>query len=170
MNCIIAINQCSPDELEMLRLTYYAAHYKDEIPFWEALIARQRSFLQSDLMEQYLITYDDLGNYNSIGYTRKLLMDTLRCAAKAMLDEVDSPYNISDDGLDYLKAATDQAAWVSETLKNDDEQSAILRVLNFTQESFDFLPGIGDDIYCFKYGYADHSSPISDLTHLNDED
>lgn len=163
-----ALDACTEPELDMLRKLYYYPAYINELPFWDYLMKRQEILTRERLCTEYEITLDDFGRYATMPETQayRLMMAQLKCAADAILMEATSEYGVSDDGLDYLTAATDQASWVSETLANYDRVADVLKVLNMTKDDVD----INETAMCFQYGYADHGGPMSELAHMNDEE
>lgn len=175
MDMTTAVDNCTLAELDMIRKIYYMNNWDKAQGFWEYLIQRQVILTRDELCAQYSIGRDDFGKYASIseGDAYKLMMAGLKAAAEAIHDQAISPYGVSDDGMDYLSAAADQVAWVLNILRedtitgNESRVTMLLSLLNMTQADFDLDPSRE---YGFKYGYADHESPISDLAHINDED
>lgn len=175
MDMTTAVDNCTHAELNFIRALYYPNNWSTAQGFWEYLIQRQVVLTRDELCAQYNIGRDDFGKYSSISEedAYKLMMAGLKDAAEAILEQATSPYGISDDGLDYLAAASDQIDWVTEVLRDDailsnkGRPAAVLSILNMTQADFDADPSLE---YGFKYGYADHGSPISDLAHINDEE
>lgn len=84
-----------------------------------------------------------------------------------------------DDHQDYLNAAIDQIAWIRDCFHEDDGAQLIDRVLmlinwNPDQETLDDETGPDGGYmypaYGFKYGYADHFSPLASLCLMNTEE
>lgn len=102
----------------------------------------------------------------------RLIDDSLHSAATALIDQYASTHYSSDDGTDYLNAISDQISTLIDIRNcdiNEDGITALNDIINHDCTKGDWNTQDCDriDAHCFAYGYADHYSPISDLTPIN---
>lgn len=117
-----------------------------------------------DLVDYYEITLDDFGNYATIGKPAELLQNGLEAIQKALAETNMS--SISDDGSDYLNSLADQLSFLARVYSDFDDKETEKQLLHILNEPDDTDDG---DAMAFRYGFADHGSPISDLARLNSE-
>jgi hypothetical protein len=144
----------------------------EDILTYNRIHADAAEYNRRRLVSEYQITLDDFGNYATIGQAHKLLIDGLKAVCTTLGEtarHLELYGGTGDDGSDYLNAASDQLSFLANLNAGfDDEQTEkeLLHVLNCSDEA-----AMDDsDAMAFRYGYADHGSPISDLALCNNED
>lgn len=75
---------------------------------------------------------------------------------------------LGGDHEDYANAALDQLTWITQLLTGNKPLDALDTLLAASRD--DIEDASHSPAYGFIYGYADHSSPISDLMVANHED
>lgn len=141
----------------------------DSVLRYNKLHADKGELNRRRLVSTYGITLDDFGNYATITHAHKLLIDATKAVCNTLTEtaaHLDTYGGTGDDGSDYLNAAADQLSFLAEQNAEFDDKSdetAILRIINMTEDA-----AIDDtNAMAFRYGYADHGSPISDLMFAN---
>lgn len=155
------------DELTTLFDTHYT--YNDPTinqHFWNDVNRLQNMHTRYALITEYNITTDDFGHYIFISDSdASRLLFTQLAITSSWINKLATSEYFSDDDTDYLNAATDQIVFLTRLIIADDANTdTLLACLNETDPS-----ATNEDHMAFAYGYADFSSPISDLSHINDE-
>lgn len=153
----------------------------DNADLHDAKIARLYNDLHRDigelhrrrLVQTYGITLDDFGNYATITHAHKLLIDALQAVCKALGEtalHLELYGGTGDDGSDYLNSCSDQLSLLSTLNAEFDDPTTEKTILAWLNASENDCNDTSSDAEAFRYGYADHGSPISDLANMNYED